>query len=85
VCFPISILERECPALVLGDVLSLDLALPLAMRNAGEEAAPRLVALVERPGLPAWVRAAVGPARDQVDHLIGDLSELMRLPLSAPV
>ncbi|RMH03470.1 MAG: hypothetical protein D6702_05880 [Planctomycetota bacterium] len=74
-----AILERESPDLVVGDVFSLDLAVPLAMRVEGHPAAPRAVVLLARRHTPAWVLAAVGDAPDQIDHAIGHVTALRRL------
>lgn len=71
-----AILERERPDVVLGDVLSLDLALPLALRAAGHPAAPRTVAILHRRHTPAWVRAAVAPGPGRLDHHLRHIREL---------
>jgi len=74
-----AILEREQPDLVLGDVLSLDLALPLHLRAEGREEAPRRAVLVERPETPDWVRAAAGPGLDRLDALVPHVTSLPRM------
>ena len=75
------IIERECPDLVVGDVLSLDLALPLAMRLAGHQAAPQETALLYRRDTPDWVLQSIGSESFQVDHLISHLTSVPRLLL----
>lgn len=75
------ILQAEQPDLVVGDVLSLDLALPLAMRSKQALGAPREVALVWRRETPGWVVNSIGEADHQVDHLISHLTSLPRLLL----
>lgn len=68
------VLEAESADLVIGDVFSLDLALPSAMRAAGEACAPRELVLVRHPYSPAW--SAVERAGGRIDHVIDRLSEL---------
>ncbi len=70
------ILERERPDVVLGDVLSLDLAQPLGLRVAGHPAAPRCVAILHRRHTPHWIRAAVGPGPGRLDHHLRHIREL---------
>ncbi|HEX9794793.1 MAG TPA: hypothetical protein VGC54_12490 [Planctomycetota bacterium] len=65
-----ALLEQERPDAVIGDVLSLDLATPLAMRAAGNPAAPRAILLRRNPATPAWVEAAVGAAPHHLDALL---------------
>jgi hypothetical protein len=74
-----AILEREHPDLVVGDVLSLDLALPLAMRAAGESAAPRGVGIMHLPHTPDWVLESVGPGPAEIDFVVPHVTSLPRL------
>ena len=74
-----AILERERPDLVVGDVLSLDLALPLHLRAAGLPGAPRAIGVMHLRHTPAWVLDAVGPGPDQVDFLVPHVTSLPRL------
>ena len=74
-----AILDRERPDLVVGDVLSLDLATPLAMRVDGEPGAPRAVGLMDLPHTPGWVQDAVGPGPEQVDFLLAHVTGLPRI------
>ena len=74
-----AILEREAADLVVGDVLSLDLATPLHLRAEGAAGAPRAVGVMHLRHTPSWVLDAVGPAPDQVDHLVPHITALPRL------
>lgn len=74
-----ALLERERPDLVVGDVLSLDLAAPLALRAAGRPGAPRALALMHLPQAPRWVLDAVGAGPGRVDHLVAHVTALPRL------
>lgn len=76
-----TILAEERPDFVIGDVYSLDLALPHVMRRAGE-LAPKL-ALRRHPHTPRWVldtRAdgAIDLVVDQLDGLVAPVRELAR-------
>lgn len=76
-----AILAEERPDFVIGDVYSLDLALPHVMRRAGE-IAPRL-ALRRHPHTPRWVldsRAdgAIDLVVDQLDGLVEPVRALAR-------
>lgn len=76
-----AILAEERPDFVIGDVFSLDLALPHVMRRAGE-IAPRL-ALRRHPHTPRWVldsRAdgAIDLVVDQLDGLVEPVRALAR-------
>ncbi len=76
-----AILERERPELVIGDVLSLDLSVPLSMVVEEHPAAPRETVLVGRAHTPEWVLASVGPEPGRIDHLVSHLSSLPRIVL----
>lgn len=76
-----TILAEERPDFVIGDVYSLDLALPHVMRRAGE-LAPKL-ALRRHPHTPRWVldtRAdgAIDLVVEQLDGLVAPVRELAR-------
>jgi hypothetical protein len=67
-------IEAEEADLVVGDVFSLDLALPHVMRTHGMAAAPRSLVLRHHPHTPSWVRdTAAGGA---IDHMVAGLAEL---------
>lgn len=72
------ILEREQADLVLGDVLSLDLALPLSLRAGGSPGAPGAVGVMHLPHTPEWVHDSVGPTLGQVDFMLSHITELPR-------
>ncbi|MBL7009542.1 MAG: hypothetical protein ISR76_11130 [Planctomycetes bacterium] len=76
-----AIVERESPDVVIGDVLSLDLAVPLGMALEGHPAAPRETVLVARRHTPRWVLDAVGPEPGRIDHVVSHLTSLPRIVL----
>jgi hypothetical protein len=74
-------IEEEKPDLVIGDVFSLDLALPHVMRTQGHPAAPRSLVLRRHPHTPSWILDT--KAEGAIDHLVdgfGDLVDLLRPP-----
>lgn len=73
------ILERERPEVVLGDVLSLDLAQPLALRAQRRPGAPAFVGLLRRAHTPRWVLDSVGPAAAQIDFAVHHVTQLPRV------
>jgi phosphoglycolate phosphatase-like HAD superfamily hydrolase len=74
-----AIIERENPDLLVGDVLSLDLAMPLAMRAAGEASAPRGIGIMHLPHTPDWVLESVGPRPQDIDFIVPHVTALPRL------
>ena len=72
-----AILEREHPDLVIGDVFSLDLALPHVVREEGGAGAPSQLVLRSHPHTPDWVRSLGrgGP----IDHVVDDVSHLVAI------
>lgn len=70
-------LEEENADVVIGDVFSLDLALPYVMRRDGLPGAPRKLALACHPHTPKWVQALKGEG--PIDALITDLGDLPTL------
>jgi len=76
-----AVIEAENPDLIIGDVFSLDLALPAAMRAAGETAAPSTLVLRRHDYSPSW--SANDRAGDRIDHVIRDLDELIPLAEAA--
>lgn len=72
-----AILERERADLVIGDVVSLDLALPLSLRRAGAAGAPRALALMHLRHTPRWAVEAVRAG--ELDHLAAHVTALPRL------
>ena len=72
-----SVIEAEAPDLVIGDVFSLDLALPHHRRSAGAAHAPSELVLRRHDYTPAW--SSEGRADGAIDHVIRDLGELVGL------
>jgi hypothetical protein len=70
-------IEDERPALVIGDVFSLDLALPHAMREAGHPAAPRTLALRRHRHTPPWILE--DRAAGAIDHVVDRFADLAHL------
>ncbi len=71
-------IEQERPSLVIGDIFSLDLALPHVMREDGHPAAPRALALRRNRHTPAWILQ--DRAAGAIDHVVdrfGDLAPLI--------
>ena len=68
------IIADEQPDIVIGDVFSLDLALPHVMRRAKTPGAPRELVLRRHPHTPRWVldTKAEGAIDRVVEH-VGDL------------
>ena len=73
------ILEREQAELGIGDVLSLNLALPLAMSSQGGAGAPTAVGIMHLPHTPDWVLESVGPDEHEIDFLVPHVTSLPRL------
>jgi len=73
------VIEEESPDLVIGDVFSLDLALPHVLRSEGRAFAPRELVLRRHPHTPQWVLN--GRADGAIDHVVdsvGDLAAIAR-------
>lgn len=73
------IIEHEKPDLIVGDVLSLDLSLPLAMRKNGDSAAPTAIGLMQMTHTPQWATQGVGSHAGAVDWLVPHVTSLPRL------
>jgi hypothetical protein len=71
------VLEIENADFVIGDVFSLDLALPFALRSAGVPWAPRELVLRRHDYTPAWIAST--SADGAIDHLISSLTDLCDL------
>lgn len=67
-------IEAENPDLIIGDVFSLDLALPHVMRTASHPAAPRRLVLRRHKHTPAWITES--SAGGAIDHMVGGLEDL---------
>jgi phosphoglycolate phosphatase-like HAD superfamily hydrolase len=72
-----AVIERVRPDAIIGDVFSLDLALPHVMRRSGDPAAPSRLMLRRHGHSPAWV--VDGRAGGAIDHLVAHPSELAEL------
>jgi hypothetical protein len=69
-----AILEEERPDLVVGDVFSLDLALPHALRTRGAPGGPRRLVLRRHGHTPAW--AADHRVDGVVDYVVDHPAQL---------
>lgn len=67
-------IEAESPDLIIGDVFSLDLALPHVLRSQGNPAAPSRLALRAHAHTPSWVTE--GRAGGAIDHVVAGVEEL---------
>jgi phosphoglycolate phosphatase-like HAD superfamily hydrolase len=72
-----AIVEDEDPDLVVGDVFSLDLALPHAMRTAGHAKAPETLVLRRHPHTPDWIAGT--HADGAIDTIIDGVADLPAL------
>ncbi len=69
------VIADEAPDLVIGDVFSLDLALPHVMRENDVDGAPRVLALRRHSHTPSWVLdARADGAIDLVVDQVGDIA-----------
>ncbi len=75
----LALLEQENPDMVIGDVLSLDLALPLWMRQEKHPAAPTGIALMHLKHSPDWVTREIGKTPHAPDFLVPHVTSLPRL------
>ena len=76
-----AVIEEEDPDLIVGDVFSLDLALPHVMRAQGNERAPHLLALRCQAHTPRWILdsqadGAIDVVLDHVRDLVIVVREL---------
>lgn len=78
-------LRAEAPDIVIGDVFSLDLALPSVLRERGEPGGPRQLVLRVQEHSPAWIRETRADGR--IDALASHPRDLLpiveRLSLEA--
>lgn len=70
-------IEEEAPDLVIGDVFSLDLALPHVMRGEGHPAAPARLVLRRHPHTPTWILG--DRAHGAIDHVVDHFADLAEL------
>jgi len=74
------ILKAECPDVVVGDVFSLDLALPSWLRSEGLPGGPQAVGLMHMRHTPEWLLSSQGaPPEGWVDWLVPHVTSLPRL------
>lgn len=71
----------EAPDLIIGDVFSLDLALPHVLRGQGVAGAPSVLALRAHPHTPAWVTD--GKADGAIEHIVTGVEDLPAIVTSA--
>lgn len=69
------VIEDERPDLVVGDVFSLDLALPHVMRSKGHPAAPAELVLRRHGHTPGWVLET--RAEGAIDRIVDDIADLL--------
>jgi hypothetical protein len=71
-------LKDEVPDAIVGDVFSLDLALPLALRRREAAFASMRLFWLMQPYTPPWLREIVGAAAGEVEQVEGGLGEVAR-------
>jgi phosphoglycolate phosphatase-like HAD superfamily hydrolase len=72
-----AVIEAENPDLVVGDVFSLDLALPHVLRREGRTEAPRELVLRRHRHTPTWVHET--RAEGAIDTVVDDVVELVHV------
>jgi hypothetical protein len=73
----VAAIQAEAPDAVIGDVFSLDLALPHALRARGENWAPKTLVLAKNSYTPGW--SGVQRADGAVDHVVDGLGDFCDL------
>ncbi len=77
-------IEAENPDLIIGDVFSLDLALPHVLRTRGMAQAPSILALRRHAHTPGWIADdRAGGAIDHVVQGVGDLTAIVQAQLQS--
>lgn len=71
------VIEEENPDLIIGDVFSLDLALPHVLRKQGRAAAPKTLVLRRLAHTPDWI--AETRAEGAIDLMVESVHELIDL------
>lgn len=71
------VLEEERADLVIGDVYTLDLALPAKLRREHARGAPRTLVLRRHAHTPEWI--SKDRAAGAIDHFVAGVQELPRL------
>ena len=71
-----TLVADEAPDVIIGDVFSLDLAMPHVMRREAAVGAPRVLALRRHTHTPSWVLdGRADGAIDVVVDQVGDLAD----------
>ncbi len=70
-------IRAEAPDVIIGDVFSLDLALPHVLRERGESWAPSNLVLAKNTYTPEW--SGTERAGGAIDHVVSGLSEFCDL------
>lgn len=68
-------IQEENPDVIIGDVFSLDLALPHVLREEGHAWAPRHLALRRHSHTPSWVLETRGGGA--IDHVLENFADLV--------
>ena len=71
------VIEEENPDLIIGDVFSLDLALPHVLRREGRAAAPETLVLRKLGHTPEWIHST--RAEGAIDLMVEGVHELIDL------
>jgi phosphoglycolate phosphatase-like HAD superfamily hydrolase len=75
----VTVIEEEDPDLIIGDVFSLDLALPHVLRSRAHPRAPQQLVLRRHDHTPPWIlETRAGGAIDHVVEAVQDLLDLVR-------
>ena len=69
------VIEEENPDLIIGDVFSLDLALPHVLRSQGRSAAPERLVLRKLGHTPEWIHGS--RAEGAIDLIVDDVHDLV--------
>jgi phosphoglycolate phosphatase-like HAD superfamily hydrolase len=73
----VNVIEEEDPDLIIGDVFSLDLALPHVLRTRGNPKAPRTLVLRRHDHTPDWILDS--RADGAIDRVVEGVHELIEL------
>lgn len=73
----VEVIDEEDPDLIIGDVFSLDLALPHVLRQRGHATAPRTLVLRRHGHTPSWILDS--RADGAIDRIVDGVEELVDL------
>jgi hypothetical protein len=76
-----ALLRAEAPAAVVGDVFSLDLAMPLALRRRERAFRELRLFWLMRDYAPAWLRELISRAAPEIERVEGGLATVVRAQL----